>query len=130
MAEIPPAEVDRLNVYRAGLEAMRRAVLALDPAPQHLLVDARRIPGVPMPQTAVVGGDAREAPIAAASIISGMEDVVIAGGTEMMSYTSSLRDPNGDVTGPALVWKIKGGQIETDRVISIEDMQALFKRIE
>lgn len=70
VAEIPPAEVDRLNVYRAGLEAMRRAVLALDPAPQHLLVDARRIPGVPMPQTAVVGGDAREAPIAAASIIA------------------------------------------------------------
>ncbi len=39
-------------------------------------------------------------------------------------------DANGDVTGPALVWKIKGGQIETDRIISIEDMQALFKRIE
>ena len=36
--------------------------------------------------------------IAAASIISGMEDVVIAGGTEMMSYTSSLRDPSGEVT--------------------------------
>jgi ABC-type branched-subunit amino acid transport system substrate-binding protein len=39
-------------------------------------------------------------------------------------------DANGDVTGPALVWKIKGGKIETDRVISIEDMQGLFKRIE
>jgi acetyl-CoA C-acetyltransferase len=36
--------------------------------------------------------------IAAASIMSGMEDLVIAGGTEMMSYTSSLRDPNGEVT--------------------------------
>jgi acetyl-CoA C-acetyltransferase len=36
--------------------------------------------------------------IAAASIMTGMEDVVIAGGTEMMSYTSSLRDPNGEVT--------------------------------
>ena len=39
-------------------------------------------------------------------------------------------DANGDVTGPALVWKITGGKIETDRVISIEDMQGLFKRIE
>lgn len=39
-------------------------------------------------------------------------------------------DANGDVTGPALVWKITGGKIETDRVISIEEMQALFKRIE
>ncbi len=38
-------------------------------------------------------------------------------------------DANGDVTGPALVWRIKGGKIETDRVISIEEMQALFKRI-
>jgi branched-chain amino acid transport system substrate-binding protein len=39
-------------------------------------------------------------------------------------------DANGDVTGPALVWKIKGGKIETDRVITIEEMQALFKRVE
>jgi ABC-type branched-subunit amino acid transport system substrate-binding protein len=39
-------------------------------------------------------------------------------------------DVNGDVTGPALVWKITGGKIETDRIISIEDMQALTRRIE
>ena len=39
-------------------------------------------------------------------------------------------DANGDVTGPALVWKIKDGQIVTDRIISIEEMQALFKRVE
>jgi branched-chain amino acid transport system substrate-binding protein len=39
-------------------------------------------------------------------------------------------DANGDVTGPALVWRITGGKIETDRVISIEDMQALFKRVQ
>ena len=39
-------------------------------------------------------------------------------------------DANGDVTGPALVWKIKDGQIVTDRTITIEEMQALFKRVE
>ncbi len=39
-------------------------------------------------------------------------------------------DANGDVTGPALVWKIKDGKLETDRVISIEEMQALFKKVE
>jgi len=39
-------------------------------------------------------------------------------------------DANGDVTGPALVWKIKDGQIVTDRTITIEEMQALFRRIE
>ncbi len=70
VAEIAPEEIDRLNVYRAGLEAMRRAVCALAPAPDHLLVDARSVPGVAMPQTAIVGGDAREGPIAAASIVA------------------------------------------------------------
>jgi branched-chain amino acid transport system substrate-binding protein len=39
-------------------------------------------------------------------------------------------DANGDVTGPALVWKVKDGQIVTDRILTIEDMQALFKRVE
>lgn len=39
-------------------------------------------------------------------------------------------DANGDVTGPALVWKITGGQIVTDRVITLEEMQALFKRVD
>jgi ABC-type branched-subunit amino acid transport system substrate-binding protein len=39
-------------------------------------------------------------------------------------------DANGDVTGPALVWKITDGQIVTDRVISIEEMQGLFKKVE
>lgn len=39
-------------------------------------------------------------------------------------------DANGDVTGPALVWKIENGEIKTDRIISIEEMQALFKKVE
>ncbi len=39
-------------------------------------------------------------------------------------------DANGDVTGPALVWKITNGEIVTDRIISIEDMQKLFKQVE
>ncbi len=39
-------------------------------------------------------------------------------------------DANGDVTGPALVWKIQNGEIVTDRIISIEEMQALFKKVE
>jgi branched-chain amino acid transport system substrate-binding protein len=38
-------------------------------------------------------------------------------------------DANGDVTGPALVWKIENGEIKTDRVISIEEMQELFKKV-
>jgi ribonuclease HII len=70
LAEIAAPEVDRMNVYRASLEAMRRAVEALPFAPHHVLVDARTIPGIGVPQTAVVGGDASEACIAAASIVA------------------------------------------------------------
>ncbi len=39
-------------------------------------------------------------------------------------------DANGDVTGPALVWKIVDGEIVTDRTISIDEMQALFKKVD
>jgi ribonuclease HII len=70
VGEVEPAEIDRLNVYRAALEAMRRAVLGLAVAPDHLLVDARRIPGVDAPQTALVDGDACDGSIAAASIVA------------------------------------------------------------
>jgi ribonuclease HII len=70
LAEIWPEEIDRLNVYRAGLEAMRRAVVALTPAPDHLLVDARTVPGVVVAQTPLVGGDSRDGSIAAASIVA------------------------------------------------------------
>jgi ribonuclease HII len=70
IAEVTPEEVDRLNVYHASLEAMRRAVHGLAVGPDHLLVDARKVPGVTIPQTPLVKGDASEACIAAASIIA------------------------------------------------------------
>jgi len=63
-------EVDRLNVYHAALEGMRRALSALPVAAEQLLVDARHIPGVDIPQMAIVKGDARSYSIAAASIIA------------------------------------------------------------
>ena len=65
-----PAEIDRLNIHHASLEAMRDAVGALMPLPDFVLVDAFRIPGVFIPQRGVVGGDRRCAGIAAASIIA------------------------------------------------------------
>jgi ribonuclease HII len=70
VAELSSQDVDRLNIYRAGLEAMRRAVLALGLQPDHVLVDARTIPGLPSPQTRIVGGDHRDGSIAAASIVA------------------------------------------------------------
>jgi ribonuclease HII len=63
-------DIDRLNIYRAALEAMRRAVLALPMVPQHVVVDARRIPGITVPQTPLIDGDARCYSVAAASIVA------------------------------------------------------------
>ena len=66
-----PAEIDRLNVLWASMEAMRRAVLDLALAPDLLLVDGNRaIPDAPWPQETVVQGDARSLSIAAASVIA------------------------------------------------------------
>jgi ribonuclease HII len=64
-------EVDRLNIYWAAMEARRRAVDALPTLAAHILVDGKRsIAGCRLPQTAVIGGDALSASIAAASIVA------------------------------------------------------------
>ena len=63
-------EIDRLNIYHAGLLAMRRAIEALPLAPEHVLVDARVIPGVSIPQNSFNKGDGINFSIAAASIIA------------------------------------------------------------
>lgn len=73
VAVVEPSEIDRLNIYQAGLLAMRRAVEGLHPAPQHLLVDGRRIPGLELPQERWIKGDARCHAIAAASILAKTE---------------------------------------------------------
>jgi ribonuclease HII len=64
------AEIDRLNIYHAALLAMRRAIEALPVLPEHVLVDARVIPDVSMPQNAFNKGDGINFSIAAASIIA------------------------------------------------------------
>ena len=64
------SEIDSLNIYRAGLEAMRRAVQTLDVAPSYVLVDGRTIPGLDMRQEVVIKGDAKCHAIAAASILA------------------------------------------------------------
>jgi len=63
-------EIDRLNVYQAGLLAMRRAVDGLSVEPGQVLVDGRVIPGLSKPQERLVKGDQRSFAIAAASIIA------------------------------------------------------------
>ena len=63
-------EVDALNIRRAGALAMRRAVEALAIVPQFVIVDAFHVPGLPMPQKAVVQGDRHVKSVAAASVIA------------------------------------------------------------
>ena len=63
-------EIDRINIYHAGLLAMQRAFQGLSCIPDFVLVDARRIPNCPAPQRGIIRGDALSASIAAASIIA------------------------------------------------------------
>jgi len=64
-------EIDTLNIYHAGLLAMRRAVEGLtSQQPDFVLVDARRIPYCSAPQRGIIKGDTLSASIAAASIIA------------------------------------------------------------
>src|SRR5215475_14395409 len=64
------AEIDTINIYWAGILAMRRAVEGLSLAPQHLLLDARQLKDLAMPQQAIVKGDSLSLSIAAASILA------------------------------------------------------------
>jgi ribonuclease HII len=70
VAFVEPDEIDRINIYQAGLLAMRRAVEGLSPGPEHLLIDARRLKDVPLPQQGIIRGDQKSLSIAAASILA------------------------------------------------------------
>jgi ribonuclease HII len=69
-AIIDATEIDRINIHRASLEAMRRSVMALVPLPGCVLVDGFKVPGLVMAQRAIIGGDRRCTAIAAASILA------------------------------------------------------------
>ncbi len=70
IASADPGEIDHFNIHQASLRAMRRAVLELVPLPDIVLVDAFRVPELPMAQRGVPHGDRRCSVIAAASIIA------------------------------------------------------------
>jgi ribonuclease HII len=67
---VEPEEIDRINIYRAGLLAMRRAVEALSVTPEYLLIDARSLKELPIDQRGIIHGDAESISIAAASILA------------------------------------------------------------
>lgn len=70
VAEASALEIDELNIYHATHLAMRRAIDALKPSAEYLLVDGNRLPGHHVPGQAVVKGDARHPAIGAASILA------------------------------------------------------------
>jgi len=70
VASADPREIDTINIHQASLIAMRRAILALTPLPDIVLVDAFRVPDLPMAQRGVLHGDRRCSAIAAASIVA------------------------------------------------------------
>jgi ribonuclease HII len=70
VAEVGPAEIDRIAIHRASLESMRRAVMSLSPQPDAVLVDAFRIPALAVAQRGIIHGDRLCASIAAASIVA------------------------------------------------------------
>lgn len=63
-------EIDSINIYHAGLLAMSRAVRALGVVPGHLLIDARSLHDLAIPQQGIIKGDAKSLSIAAASILA------------------------------------------------------------
>lgn len=67
---VAPHVIDRLNILNATFLAMRQAIAALAPAPDHALVDGWPIRALALPQTALVGGDGLSVSIACASIVA------------------------------------------------------------
>lgn len=70
VAFVEPDEIDRINIYWAGVLAMQRAVEALGLVPEHLLIDARKLKDVAITQSKIGKGDERSLSIAAASILA------------------------------------------------------------
>jgi ribonuclease HII len=63
-------EIDTINILHASMLAMKRAIESLTATPELVLVDGNRLPKTCLPARAVIGGDATEASISAASIIA------------------------------------------------------------
>ena len=70
VGQIEADEIDRINILEATKRAMLIAIAGLQPAADHLLIDALYLKQSPLPQKAIIKGDSISASIAAASIIA------------------------------------------------------------
>ncbi|MEN1934337.1 ribonuclease HII [Paenibacillus sp. 102] len=66
---VSPQVIDEINIYQATKQAMLDAIANLSCTPEHLLIDAMKLP-TPIPQTSIIKGDAKSISISAASIIA------------------------------------------------------------
>jgi len=70
VGQVEADEIDRINILEATKLAMLKAIAELDPAADHLLIDALRLKLSPLPQRAIIKGDSISVSIAAASVIA------------------------------------------------------------
>ena len=70
VAEVDAGQIDVLNIFHAAHHAMNLALAQLNPPPEHVLVDGRRVKTMTLPQTAIVKGDLKSYSIAAASVLA------------------------------------------------------------
>ncbi|RZP29291.1 ribonuclease HII [bacterium] len=70
VSEVSVTQIDQLNIQKASLLAMRKAVMALKVPPDFVIVDGVLVPELPFPRQAIIGGDRKCASIAAASIVA------------------------------------------------------------
>ena len=70
IASATVAEIEELNILQAALLAMQRAVAGLNIQPEFVITDGNQAPDLPMPVQTVIGGDAKSASIAAASVLA------------------------------------------------------------
>ncbi len=70
VGQIEAEEIDEINILEATKKAMLVAITSLVPAADYLLIDALQLKQIPLPQKAIIKGDAISASIAAASILA------------------------------------------------------------
>jgi ribonuclease HII len=112
-ALLPPSAIDQLNIRGATLEAMRRAVFGLSIKPMLVLVDGRDVPpGLPYAGRAIVGGDATEPAIGAASIVAKVmrDRLMLRLGAELPAYGFEIHKGYGTAKHRAAIQQSGGCQ--------------------
>lgn len=73
VVSLSPADIDQLNILKATLLGMKRAVEALSPSAEHALIDGNKCPELTISSEALIKGDSRSLSISAASILAKTE---------------------------------------------------------